>query len=459
MLKSLSEFPVRPQRMARESLAGYTHRLHWTNGHDVPVGLRAALRELFLGKRMPSRSDTAETMDLLVHSPDWLQSMVNAVGTHAVQEKSKWRRRRYNPFRYCPYCLCENGIHEVLWQLPLVNVCPRHSCELLSRCSACGRSISWGSIKSGWRCACGVRLSDAKSPPARQWSARIAAKVDQMVFSEPCDTKTPGETRLRRWSLLRGVYDELEWAYTLRRQLTRRNPYQPAKRPGGLHPAIRREEPRAWEVRLLSMEPEKVRRTLRRLERFEFRDKGDILVIRRFDGPLSIVSDALRRLPATRQMSKLHGQAADFFENLNLGVPGLSGVQFHPSISETDKERHLSALADWWFSFVQEIRVLSPNAELKVCVTSSFGVASTAHVIEVLNAFFRASARSDRTIRYEKLITRWAIPTHLRRMLAPEDILRVLGTFLLGLAGSELAFVRDLIQDSQEASCIPSSVF
>lgn len=62
---------------------------------------------------------------------------------------------------FCPQCVKEEGYIDVFWSLRLVVACPRHGCELLSHCQACGKEIYWN--RPGLlRCQCGADYSQAK---------------------------------------------------------------------------------------------------------------------------------------------------------------------------------------------------------------------------------------------------------------------------------------------------------
>jgi len=450
MLRALSEFPVRPTRLAGESLSGYVHRFHWANGYEVPVTLRGALRQLFLGEHVaPALSPVAG--GVRTGSPsDWGQSIVEAADTDPIQQHGKWRSRRYNPIHYCPVCLENNGAHAMLWMLPLIEACPIHLCQLLSRCVVCGSSLSWGALQPAWRCQCGARLSEAQSWPSPVWAVRLASSIAKaaVVAHGESENNTHMVAAKYNGHALRDVYDMLEWAYSLRGLLVRRSQFQPLPRGLRWKKPTARKAPRAWEERILSMDPDTLERALRRLVRWEFRGQQDLLVASRGDGPISVVTGALLRLPATPFAEGLRRQTEGFLEQLSAGISGLSYVQFNPYIGHTTRSRHLVALADWWHCLAIQVAVLRPNMELKPSFPGSLYGSSMASALQILNAVLHASYRGEPVRRYWKLIERWHLPERLQRKLSAEEILDELGNYLAGLTASELAFVGGLVNDA-----------
>jgi hypothetical protein len=456
MLSALSDFPVRPSRLAGESLSGYVHRFHWENGHEVPVTLRRALRQLFLGEHVATPYRPVAGGIQAVPSPDWEQLVLKAADTDPVQQRGTWRSRRYNPIRYCPDCLKNNGAHAVLWMLPLVDACPIHHRVLLSRCAVCGRSLGWGTLQPAWRCPCGARLSEAQSWPSPVWAARLADSIAKAVVVDLGESE--GNARLlsakSKGCALRDVYDVLEWAFSLRSQLAHRSPFTPGLRRFRLQKPITRKAPCAWEERVLSMEPDILEHALRRLVRWEFRGQQVVLVARRDDGSLAAVASALHRLPAAPFVEDLRRQAADVLEHLNAGIRSLSQVQFHPCIDNGSRHSYLVALADWWHCFATQTAVLRPNAEPgpsaepRPSGTYFSSGSDPAAALQILNALLQASYRGEPVRRYWRLIAGWHLPEHLQRKLNPDEVLNELGNYLAGLTASELAFVQYLVDQA-----------
>ncbi len=58
----------------------------------------------------------------------------------------------------CPDCLAEKPYHRRIWDLRQVDVCPRHSRQLIDRCPDCGMVIRWTSQWYLLFCNCGTRL-------------------------------------------------------------------------------------------------------------------------------------------------------------------------------------------------------------------------------------------------------------------------------------------------------------
>ncbi|CAJ0691457.1 hypothetical protein R11007_01546 [Ralstonia holmesii] len=451
MLIPRSEFPIRPSRLAGESLPGYAYRFHWANGHDIPVTLRGALRLLFQGVEVNSvLIDFGGEADDFQLSDRRRQLLQEVEGTGVARDYGRWRRQHYNPFRYCPSCLKKARFHAVLWMLPLVEACPIHQCELLSRCVVCGSPLSWGGLRAGWRCRCGADLAEAQSGASCAWTVRLAARVAQTADGQrvgyadgPRRSSNTGSGES-----LDDVYNLLEWAHVLRRQLARRPPSQqwPKRlRPQKPNP---RTMPRAWEERILSIEPRTLELLIHRLVRWEFREHSSVLVARDGAGALGVVTKALHQLPMTPSVVELRRKAEALLEPPHSEIAALPWVQFHPRIDASRRRDHLASLADWWHRLAMQLAVLHPDAELKPNCASESVRYSSDSVLLILNEFLLASYRNDPVHRYWKLIKRWHVPERVRRRFEPGEVLGELGNFLADLSASEGFFVRDLVKDA-----------
>jgi hypothetical protein len=63
--------------------------------------------------------------------------------------------------RYCPACLKESPIWNLLWEAKLITACERHQVRLVDTCTACGNRLSWAREKLQY-CGCGVAFNTAK---------------------------------------------------------------------------------------------------------------------------------------------------------------------------------------------------------------------------------------------------------------------------------------------------------
>jgi hypothetical protein len=58
------------------------------------------------------------------------------------------------------------GVHLLRFDLPHIKACPRHEIELISQCSNCTATLSWGTLAKGWRCQCGVSIAAMRTNTA-----------------------------------------------------------------------------------------------------------------------------------------------------------------------------------------------------------------------------------------------------------------------------------------------------
>ena len=80
-----------------------------------------------------------------------------------------WCWRSLTP-RLCPVCVASSGYHCLLWDLPLMSACPLHACLLVENCHACGLTYTWRTLRSGWLCACGAKVSERPVVCAPKWA-------------------------------------------------------------------------------------------------------------------------------------------------------------------------------------------------------------------------------------------------------------------------------------------------
>lgn len=74
------------------------------------------------------------------------------------------------PLRHCPRC-ARYGYHCALFQLPSIEMCPWHGCQLTAQCARCERPHSAGAtgeLDIG-QCACGLDLFDSTDAATLMW--------------------------------------------------------------------------------------------------------------------------------------------------------------------------------------------------------------------------------------------------------------------------------------------------
>lgn len=86
------------------------------------------------------------------------------------------------PLRHCPRC-ARFGYHCTLFQLPSIEMCPWHGCQLRSHCEKCERPYSSGAMGEldVGRCACGFDLFDSNDAATLMWRFPHERALDVLV--------------------------------------------------------------------------------------------------------------------------------------------------------------------------------------------------------------------------------------------------------------------------------------
>lgn len=154
---------VRPEINENESLRGYISRVSRSNGSSLLfkpalASLQATTNALPEIATMTGR----RASDLMAHGS--LTQLRNdeppgVLFGSCILSTNRVRMQRRN---ICPMCLSKDGISISCWELRGYDVCHKHGCYLVDRCSGCDRILSWSNTSSDI-CLCGLQLADMKT--------------------------------------------------------------------------------------------------------------------------------------------------------------------------------------------------------------------------------------------------------------------------------------------------------
>ena len=206
MLLELAGYPLRPTRQPGESLAGFVSRHFGTNGHWMPEALHRALSTLYRSEDAPARGEAWELICSLtgqaspVDHQIWVKERFTLPEAAPRRKGRHWQRAYSSKVRVCPHCLAEYGVHLAIWELPLVDVCPRHGGLLVHRCE-CGNELTWPGMGPDWTCRCSTRRDNASATRrlSRAWNsaAKAATSLALLVCRWPItDQATSSSIRL-----------------------------------------------------------------------------------------------------------------------------------------------------------------------------------------------------------------------------------------------------------------------
>lgn len=162
-----------------ERLPGYLLRMAENNGYDSPRWILPAHGVRRIGHLgAPPAPDalaavlglSAKTVDDLAYTPS-RPSFLRVFGHEISVRKLSWRYPRV-----CPQCLRDLQVVSGLWDLPLVQACPFHACQLLRECRTCGEALIWQRA-SVVRCRCGADLREQAMPPASRAAVDVARRI------------------------------------------------------------------------------------------------------------------------------------------------------------------------------------------------------------------------------------------------------------------------------------------
>jgi hypothetical protein len=130
-----------------ESILGYITRIAEANAYDHINWLLREAGEVTLdpGTWSPAiieslaRQTRIDRSVLLKRCYSPADGQRHFFGSRIPESQLELTRRKY-----CPECLLENCFQSALFDLAVVQICPRHGRRLSSVCPACHRSIKWG---------------------------------------------------------------------------------------------------------------------------------------------------------------------------------------------------------------------------------------------------------------------------------------------------------------------------
>lgn len=157
---------IRPKLAENESLRGYVSRISSRNGSSpllkpMLVSLQAttdAIQEI--ATLTGCRASVLKARGSLTQDRNEEHRGV-LFGSCILSTNQVWEQRRM----VCPMCLSKNDVSICCWELRDYDVCHKHGCHLVGRCSGCDRVLSWQRT-SRETCSCGVRLADIKTEMA-----------------------------------------------------------------------------------------------------------------------------------------------------------------------------------------------------------------------------------------------------------------------------------------------------
>ncbi|WP_162559231.1 TniQ family protein [Microvirga sp. 17 mud 1-3] len=151
--------PVRSPIADDESTAGYLARLAGYNGYVSGTWI--------LDGALGRGRVAGKTLDSGFWSGDTLKTIINLTGVDEQTLLAKLYRKCSSKVRiylgnlvpagmldpisskssrkYCPKCLAEFGFHSSLFDLSLIQICPRHCIRLARHCPHCAEPTVWGS--------------------------------------------------------------------------------------------------------------------------------------------------------------------------------------------------------------------------------------------------------------------------------------------------------------------------
>ena len=373
------------------------------------------------------------------------------------QKFNDWRHRR-GAFRFCPCCAADGGVHQLLWELPLVTACTAHRCRLVSRCASCGRGLEWKLLRAGPACECGHRVADMRITPASRTELAISDwLVGAAHIAHPIAAGIAGEVQISPVCrhTVKGFFDLLEWTQQvcdlLLDHLCRHRGFTVKRR----HVAgFTCREPDRLTCWLVTGLPHSVDRVVRWVLRAVAKRPQDCLVylgdgvfLHRFSQLLSQLVQSDRAIAAIvdrRIRSALHQYAA--------ATPALPSVFFHPRFAPTQRQRVVAELQARWVRLALRLRragtaVGMPTQTASPRALKDWRLNPAAVQVEIMNILLHVAATRLPDRVFAPLIEHWAAPPAAFRSGVG---LSELAALLSELDPAELMFVAALLRHGLE---------
>jgi len=180
----------------------------------MPEALHRAIATLYRSENASAREEAWKLICNLtgqtspVDRQIWVEERFTLPEAAPRRKGRHWQRAYSSKVRVCPLCLAEHGVHLAIWELPLMDACPRHGGLLVHRCE-CGNELTWPSMGPDWTCRCGKPLSNLPSRPA-QGSLRRIAEAVVAASGLPFQYGSPSSAE-RIAHNLRQTYEVLFW--------------------------------------------------------------------------------------------------------------------------------------------------------------------------------------------------------------------------------------------------------
>lgn len=450
------DFPVRPRKEVGESLAGYISRVQGNNGHWVPRVLHDALRALYWGtpdKATPAFDLVQSVLGsaIALDRKWWLERPL--IYSEYNEKKRAWPTLSYSPMRFCPACLQEHGYHLALWELPLIRACPVHRCCLLTKCVACSNPLRWTTISPGWSCRCGEPIAAMLAGPAAP-----GATIFAQALAGSVDIELPSSLRMRlleptvgRYCLTE-FYEYLTWSSDLRDIFMERGVFFGERIPSRRRRVNLRAWPGVWEAKLLAdSHDELVRRLFRALKR-HFKASGSVLCTLSETENLMQAKAYLSNSGTGGLQEKLSLAVDQVLPQYQLKIPTHFDILFNPRISNDSRMALLLKFTKWWTSLSTCMGVLDPDIRLshQIVSTQSSSADTQIHernIVAILNFLMDAAIQDAAVGNFRALIHWWRIPSHLREIENPMEIVSHIGLHLVTAPRSEISFIHDLAQE------------
>lgn len=435
----IDHLPLHPKPHPNEGLAAYCWRLSASNGLTLPLDITATV---LADQGSPgATSPISQLLGMALSKQLW------------ERDSRWWQQARYQPPRWpyhCPRCAAEKGVHYAVLDLPFISACPIHGCELVHRCPACNRPLTWQRLRHGFLCECGADLTKTITDEADSIQLMIAQLVagatDHALIQAP---KVP----ITGFEYSSGdLYSVLSWVQAVqdvcRRPYPRKYRSEPlfssstkTKEAGALNPSA---------VRLLTSLPESIPRKARRLRRWICRHEPGPLVLW---GQHQIIKKLAEFQSDWASSDQAIPQAiahavVQAIKALSNGPAELPHTCFHPRYTRRQVATLRRQLGTWWARLSSTIPPLNAHSQFPCdeyldIEDAQIWVATEEEVIDLLNLLLYASHHRLPLEKFIPLQERWRLPPALRTRSAT---LESVTTYLISLWPSERAYLGDLLR-------------